>query len=110
VIKSLILYLLFILSGDFGGAWPKLNTEGIMVYSLFLLFLIGLVCSWFNKIITGLIFLLWNAGMWILELYIVETGGGFGIISGVPLLVLGVLFIVTGYRDRKKPLAATDIH
>jgi hypothetical protein len=103
-----ILYLLFILSGDFGGAWPSLNTEGIIVYSLFLLFIIGFSLSWRHMIITGVLFLLWNAGMWILELFIVEKGGGFGIISGIPLLVLGVLFITAGYRNRKGPVPAKN--
>ena len=97
-----VLYVLFILSGDFGGAYPSLNAEGIGVYLLFVLFIIGLSVSWYNMIITGTIFLLWNMGMWFLELYIVEKDGGFGIISGLPLLVLGVLFISIGYKSRKE--------
>ena len=36
-----ILYVLFIISGDFGGSYPSLNAEGIGVYSLFILFIIG---------------------------------------------------------------------
>ena len=97
-----VLYVLFILSGDFGGAYPSLNVEGIGVYLLFVLFIIGFSVSWYNKIITGIIFLFWNIGMWILELYIVDKDGGFGIISGLPLLVLGVLFIVSGYKSKKE--------
>jgi len=103
-----ILYLLFILSSDFGGAWPSLNTEGIVVYSLFLLFILGFSLSWNNMIITGVIFLLWNVGMWILELFIVEKGGGLGIVMGIPLLILGVLFIVIGYKNRKVPVPETN--
>ena len=91
-----ILYALFILSGDFGGAYPSLNAEGIGVYLLFVLFIVGFSLSWNNAIITGILFLLWNVGMWAVELFLVEKGGGFGIISGVPLIVLGVLFILKG--------------
>jgi len=35
-----VLYVMFILSGDFGGAYPSLNTEGIGVYLLFVLFVV----------------------------------------------------------------------
>ena len=58
-----ILYALFILSGDFGGAYPSLNAEGIGVYLLFVLFIVGFSLSWNNAIITGILFLLWNVGM-----------------------------------------------
>ena len=34
--------------------------------------------------------------MWITELFFVEKDGGFGIIAGVPLIVLGVFFILEG--------------
>lgn len=39
-------------------------------------------------------------GMLTQELIIVEKDGGFGIISGVPLLVIGALFIVSGYKSK----------
>jgi hypothetical protein len=96
-----VLYLLFILSGDFGGAYPSLNTEGIIVYLLFVLFVIGFSISWHNKIITGIIFLLWYIGMLILELFIVSKDGGFGIITGIPLVVLGIFFIERGYKSKR---------
>jgi len=95
-----VLYVMFILSGDFGGAYPSLNTEGIGVYLLFVLFVVGFSISWHNKIITGIIFLLWYIGMLILEFFIVEKDGGFGIISGIPLLVLGIFFIVSGNKSK----------
>jgi len=38
-----VLYVLFIISGSFGGAYPSLNAEGIEVYSLnYFVFL----CQW----------------------------------------------------------------
>ena len=88
-----ILYILFLLTGDFPGAYPSLNTEGIIVYFLFVMFLIGFSISWYNKKITGIIFILWYISMLTFELFVVKKDGGFGIISGVPLLVLGILFI-----------------
>lgn len=96
-----ILYVLFILSGDFGGAYPSLNAESIGVYLLFILFIVGFSLSWYNGIITGILFLLWNVGMWFVELFLVEKDGGFGIISGIPLIVLGVFFILKGIEGNR---------
>lgn len=97
----LALYLLLLLiSGQIGGSFH--TSEGIGVYSLFILFIIGLSVSWFNKILTGTIFLLWNIGMWILTLFITEDPNGSGIVIGFPLLVLGVFFLLKGIEDKKK--------
>ena len=98
----LAIYLLLIISGNFGGSYPNLNVEGIVVYSLFVLFIIGLSISWFNKILTGIIFILWNIGMWTLTLFIVENSNGFGIAIGFPLLVLGIFFLIKGIEEKKK--------
>ncbi len=95
-----VLYVLFILSSNWGEARTTLSAEDIGVYSLFVLFIIGFLLSWHNKIITGILFLLWNVGMWIVELFFVENGG-FGIISGIPLLVLGIFFIVSGNKSTR---------
>ncbi|MFZ5939947.1 MAG: hypothetical protein ACOYXB_05185 [Bacteroidota bacterium] len=96
-----VLYLLFILSGDFGGAFPSLNAEGMFVYSLFLLFLAGVLLSFSHPLLTGLTFFTWNVLMWVLELFIAEGPGGFGIISGIPLFVLGLFFILNSLEKRR---------
>jgi len=93
-----ILYILFIWSSDFNGAYPKLSAEGIGVYLLFVLFVIGVSISWYSKKLTGILFLIWYAGMMFLELVIVEKDGGFGIITGIPLLILGILFFRKGNK------------
>ncbi len=93
-----VLYILFLFSGSFPGSYPLLNTEGMIVYLLFVLFIIGFSISWYDKITAGTIFLLWYICMLSFELFIVEKDGGFGIISGLPLLVLGILFIKSGYK------------
>ncbi len=104
-----ILYVLFILSESFEGAYPSLNPAGIGVYLLFVLFMVGFSLSWYNSILTGILFLLWNAGMWFIELFLVEKDGGFGIISGIPLIVLGVFFILHGIeRSRETPFNSRE--
>lgn len=97
-----VLYILFIISATFEGEYPSLNLATIGVYILFILFIIGFSISWSNKILTGIIFLIWYLGMLILELLIVEKDGGFGIISGIPVLVLGIFFIINGYKSKKE--------
>ena len=96
-----ILYTLFIISGSFGGAYPSLNTEGIIVYLVFTLFVIGFVISWYNKKVTGIIFLLCYVGLLILELLIVEKDGGFGIITGIPMVVFGIIFLVNENKSKR---------
>ncbi len=104
-----VLYLLFILSDNWGETHTKLSVIDIIVNSLFVLFIIGFLLSWYNKIITGILFLLWNVGMWIVELFFVEKDGGFGIISGIPLIVLGVFFILKGIeKNRETPLQSHE--
>jgi len=96
-----VLYVLFIFSSNWGESYTTLSAEDMIVYSLFVLFIIGFLLSWYNKIITGILFLLWNVGMWIVELFFVEKDGGFGIISGIPLIVLGVFFILEGIEKNR---------
>lgn len=96
----LVLYVLLLISGDIGGSFH--TVEGIVVYSLFILFVIGLSASWFNKIVTGTLFLIWNIGMWILTLFIIENPNGFGIVSGFPVLVLGVFFLLKGIEEKSQ--------
>lgn len=103
------LYILFIIGSIIEGDYSPLNAEGIGVYLLFVLFIVGFSISWYNGIITGILFLLWNIGMWVVELFFVEKDGGFGIISGIPLIVLGVFFILKGIeKNRGTPLKSDE--
>ena len=93
-------YMSFI-SGSGYDKYSSFFSESNVVFFLFILFLVGLIFSWFNKMITGMLFIIWNIGMWILELFIVVKDGGFGIIAGIPLIVLGVFFIVKGMEEKQ---------
>jgi|WetSurMetagenome_2_1015567.scaffolds.fasta_scaffold104016_2 hypothetical protein len=98
-----VVYTLLIISSIPGGDLNHINAEDIGVFLLFALFIVGFIFSWSNRIVTGILFLFWNAGMWIVECFFVEKAGGFGIIAGVPLLILGVFYIVGEYKTRKDP-------
>ena len=104
-----VLYILFILAAFIGVVLTSLNAEEMGVLLLFVLFIFGVLLSWYNGIITGVLFLIWNVGMWILELFLVEKDGGFGIIMGIPLIVLGVFFILQGIKKNKGTLIKSDV-
>jgi len=91
-----LLYLAFIATEDFGtnGSEPR------VVMLLFFLFLIGYAVVWLNEGLGGLVFVLWWGGMWYLGLYVAQTDRGAGVVMGVPLFVLGILFIISWYRRR----------
>jgi hypothetical protein len=69
---------------------------------LLVLFIVGFSFSWYNGVITGILFFLCNIGFWVAESLFIKKAGGFGMILGVPLLVLGVLYIVSEYKTRKE--------
>ena len=80
------------------------DTEQIGVKLLFLLFLVGYSVVWVNEFVGGSIFICWWIAMWCFELFIVtpikggDTGGG--IAMGLPLFILGLLFMWRGRAAR----------
>ncbi len=85
------------------------DLEQICVKLLFLLFLVGYCAAWKSEWVAGALFILWYAAMWCLELFVVaplRNNGGGGIGMGLPLFVLGVLFILHWHRGRTINAAA----
>jgi hypothetical protein len=77
--------------------------EGTLVKMMFAFFLVGFFTAWRNRLVAGALFLLWWAGMWGLEMLMVSRGlHGGAIMMGFPMFVLGVLFIVSGYRSGRQ--------
>jgi hypothetical protein len=58
--------------------------------------------AWRNEGVAGIIFIIWWAIMWCLALFIVEHDQGGGVAMGLPLFILGILFINTWYRKKGK--------
>lgn len=109
-----LLYLVFIvvsfIPSDTGSPvsttvpFDPFDLEQIFVKLLFVLFLVGYVAAWKNEGVAGLIFVLWWAAMWCLEIFVVapikpEAAGG-GIEMGLPLFILGILFLVFWKKQR----------
>jgi hypothetical protein len=78
----------------------KITLEGIIISLAIIIFFIGYYYSWKNEMIAGVIFIFWWGIMWYLGLFVAERDRGAGVVMGVPLFILGILFIVSGYRKK----------
>ena len=77
------------------------NPEAVGMYILFVLFLIAFFLSWTAELIAGIILLIWNAGIWAMELFFVEHEQFFLIMSGLPIILLGTFFVLKGIEKSK---------
>jgi membrane protease YdiL (CAAX protease family) len=92
----IILLLSFLLfeNPDFNN----INLEAIMVSLAFVVFFIGYYYSWKNELIAGLLFIFWWGIMWYLGLFVAERDKGAGVVMGVPMFIIAILFVVYWYR------------
>jgi len=79
----------------------EITFEGVLVSIAALIFFIGYYYSWKNELIAGIIFIFWWGIMWYIGLFVAVTDRGAGVVMGVPIFVIGVLFIVFRYRKQK---------
>jgi hypothetical protein len=97
-----LLYLVFIIDNFLPAKnFNPYDLENSIVKLLFALFLVGYYFSWKNEGVAGLIFIIWWIGMWCLALFVVETDRGAGVVMGLPLFVLAILFMVSWYRKSR---------
>jgi hypothetical protein len=80
------------------------DLEMIFVKLLFVVFLVGYFYSWKNGGIAGLIFLFWFILMVCMAIWVSTTlhrDSDMAIPMAIPLLVIGILFIVSWYKKRR---------
>ncbi|MEN8191833.1 MAG: hypothetical protein ABFS12_03385 [Bacteroidota bacterium] len=94
-----ILLLSFLLFEDYTF---KITLEGIIIILAVIIFFIGYYYSWRNERIAGTIFIFWWGIMWYVGLFVAETDRGAGVVMGVPMFIIGILFIVSNYRKKLK--------
>ena len=96
-----LLYVALIVSAIFDEGFRKQGADTLVVFIPLVIFLVGYVVIWKNEIYGGLIFILWWIGMWYVGFILSETDKGVAVVMGFPLFVLAILFIVSGYKNRK---------
>lgn len=112
------LYLLFVLVGfvpsqdgspvsDLPGPYHPFGLEGSLVKVLFAFFLIGFFAAWRNRLAAGVFLLLWWAGMCGFSILMMAQGSGGAFAMPFPVLVIGLVFLVSGYREKRARLVAS---
>lgn len=102
-----LLYLLFIIDFISIDNYDPYNLENIVVNLSFVLFLVGYYMIWKNEGVAGIIFIFWWVVMWCLALFIAEIDRGSSVVMGLPLFILGILFIISWYRKKGKETTAS---
>ena len=99
-----LLYLAGIITSIYKGELSLSNLIDNCFLGLSIIFMVGYVLSWTNEKIAGIIFLVWNAGIWILDLYIGRSpDSGMGIFLALPILFIGCFFILEWYKTSMTP-------
>jgi len=102
-----VLYMFYIIDFNLNDNHDPYNSESIVINVAFLLFLIGYYVAWKNEFVAGIIFIFWWLVMWYLALFIAVHDRGGGVGFGLPLLILGILFIISGYRKKEREASAS---
>ena len=94
------LYLLFIAMTIFHDSYPIFKPFDL-TEALLLIFIAGFVLSWMNKKMTaGIILMIWNAVIWIGELYLDRPEMDYGMLSAMAsyFMFIGALFLLEWYK------------
>lgn len=98
------LYFAGIVSSLAAGEITFQNLEGVLFILLFLLFIVAFALSWTRERLSGIVFMLWNAGVWIYALFLFrESDSAMFCIIAVPVLVIGSLLLLRWYKTTREP-------
>ena len=98
-----VLYLLFIAMTIFHDSYPIFKPFDLYE-ALLLIFIAGFALCWMNKkMAAGILFMLWNAGVWIWELYLSRSEQDYGMLSAMAsyFMVIGAFFLLEWYKSFK---------
>jgi len=98
---SVILYILFLI-GEGIPLFRPTSFADISVYLLFLVFLLGYYFLWKNELISGIILIAMYGLQWLL-VFTVWVDGGLTLIIGFPILIIGILTLIFGIRQKTSP-------
>ena len=99
-----LLYLAGMITSIFKGELSLTSPIDNYFIGLLIIFIIGYVLSWTNQKIAVIIFLAWNVGVWIFDLYLSRSpDSGMIIVLALPILFIGSLFLLQWYKTTKSP-------
>ncbi len=102
LIVGAVLYLLFVALTIFIDSYPIFKPFGLEEI-LLLIFIAGFVLAWADKNkAAGIILMIWNAGIWILDLYVIREED-YSMLSAVAssYMILGAFFLREWYKTSK---------
>jgi hypothetical protein len=98
-----VLYLLFIAMTILFDSYPIFSPFDLEE-ALLLIFIAGFALSWMNKkMAAGIIFIIWNVGVWIATLYLIERQDDYSMASAIAscFMVIGAFFLLEWYKTSK---------
>ena len=96
-------YLGFIAMTVFYDGFPIFRPFGLYE-ALLLIFIAGFVLAWMNKkFTTGIIFMIWNAVVWVSDLYLSRPSSDYSMLSAMAssFMVLGAFFLLEWYTSKE---------
>ena len=97
------LYLFFIAMSIFYDSYPIFKPFDLKE-ALLLIFIAGFALAWTNKkMATGIVFMIWNAGIWIDDLYLDRPEMDYSMISAMAscFMLIGAFFLLEWYKTSK---------
>jgi hypothetical protein len=98
-----VLYLLFIAMTIFRDSYPIFRPFDLYE-ALLLIFIAGFALAWMNKkMAAGIVFMIWNAVIWITTLYFMERQDDYSMGSAMAsyFMVIGAFFLLEWYKTSK---------
>lgn len=106
-----LFYFGFIAMTIFYDDYPIFRPFGLYE-ALLLIFIAGFVLSWMNKkFTTGIIFMIWNAVVWISDLYLNRPSPDYGMLSAMAssFMVLGAFYLLEWYISSKETIPTQQL-
>ena len=105
------LYLFFIAMTIFYDSYPIFKPFDLKE-ALLLIFIAGFALAWTNKkMATGIVFVIWNAGIWIDDLYLHRPEMDYSMISAMAscFMLIGAFFLLEWYKASKATVPSQQL-
>lgn len=99
IIVYAALYLAAIVSSFYNKELSFADMKDILFLLLFVIFLAGIGLLWIREKTAAILFMAWNTGIWICDLYL-GSGEDRGMLSimAVPIMVIGAFILLERYK------------